>query len=133
VIGRPESERASRVVVRTSMRAVAVLGACFASTAAAAADPVEVVVQGSRPSRSATVVRAEDVRTVPGAFGDPGRVVESMPGISPIQSLIPFYFVRGATPSNTGYWIDGIRVPFVSHTPPGGSSMPPPPRRTGRC
>lgn len=57
---------------------------------------------------------------MPGAFGDPARVVEALPGVVPLGTGLPFYFVRGATPSNSGYFLDGIRLPLFSHGPPGG-------------
>ena len=52
-----------------------------------ASEPEEVVVRGRRPepSRSATLTRNE-VREIPGAFGDPFRAVEALPGVTPIVS-----------------------------------------------
>ena len=41
--------------------------------------------------------RAE-VRQIPGTFGDPFRAIEMMPGVTPIVSGLPFFFVRGAPP-----------------------------------
>lgn len=63
----------------------------------------------------------DELRETPGAFGDPARVVETLPGVTSVATALPFYFVRGATPANTGYFIDGMRVPLLSHTPPGGA------------
>ncbi|MDB4933936.1 MAG: tonB family protein [Labilithrix sp.] len=80
----------------------------------------EVTVQGQRRDPGATSFTPADVRQMPGAFGDPARVIEALPGVIPLGSALPFYFVRGATPSNTGYFIDGMRVPLFSHAPPGG-------------
>jgi hypothetical protein len=58
--------------------------------------------------------RAE-ANVLPGAFGDPFRVIESLPGVTPIVSGVPFFYVRGAPPGNLGYYIDGIRVPSLFH------------------
>jgi hypothetical protein len=93
---------------------------------AAPDEPQEVVVEGVRPdpSRAATLTRNE-VREIPGTFGDPFRAVETMPGVTPIVSGLPFYFVRGAPPGNVGYFVDGIRVPLLFHVGAGPSVIHP--------
>jgi hypothetical protein len=87
-----------------------------ATSAPAEAEPPEVVVLGDRPEpgRTATLTRAE-VRELPGAFGDPFRALEALPGVTPIVSGLPFFFVRGAPPGNVGYFLDGIRLPLLFH------------------
>jgi hypothetical protein len=89
-------------------------------------EPQEVLVVGERPepSRAATLTRNE-VREIPGTFGDPFRAIEGMPGVTPIVSGLPFYFVRGAPPGNVGYFIDGIRVPLLFHVGAGPSVIHP--------
>jgi TonB family protein len=88
--------------------------------------PTEILIRGERvePSRTATLSRAE-VRQIPGTFGDPFRAVEIMPGVTPIVSGLPFFFVRGAPPGNVGYFIDGIRVPLLFHVGIGPSVIHP--------
>ncbi|HEY3499346.1 MAG TPA: TonB-dependent receptor plug domain-containing protein, partial [Polyangiaceae bacterium] len=99
-----------------------------ASTEAPAenAAPTEVVVRGRRaePSRNATLSRAE-VREIPGTFGDPFRAIEVLPGVTPIVSGLPFFFIRGAPPGNVGYYLDGIRVPLLFHVGAGPSVVHP--------
>jgi len=75
----------------------------------------DVRVRGVRPDPVKTSVPAADVRQLPGAFGDPFRMIEALPGVTPIVSGIPFFFVRGAPPGNTGYFLDGVRVPLLFH------------------
>src|SRR5262249_51840106 len=70
------------------------------------------------------IPRAE-ARFVPGAFADPFRVVEALPGMAPWLSGLPYYFVRTSTPENVGYFIDGIRVPLLFHTGVGPSMIAP--------
>jgi hypothetical protein len=84
------------------------------------------VIRGERPepSRSATLSRAE-VRQIPGTFGDPFRAIEVMPGVTPIVSGLPFFFVRGAPPGDVGYFLDGIRVPLLFHVGVGPSVVHP--------
>jgi TonB family protein len=90
------------------------------------ARPVEIEVRGVKidPSRTASLSRAE-VRQIPGTFGDPFRAIEIMPGVTPIISGLPFFFVRGAPPGNVGYFLDGIRVPLLFHIGAGPSVVHP--------
>ncbi len=50
-----------------------------------------------------------------GAFGDPFRAVEVLPGVTPTLSGLPYFYVRGAPPNDNGYFLDGIRVPLLFH------------------
>jgi len=90
------------------------------------ARPVEIEVRGVKmdPSRTASLSRAE-VRQIPGTFGDPFRAIEIMPGVTPIISGLPFFFVRGAPPGNVGYFLDGIPVPLLFHVGAGPSVVHP--------
>ncbi len=92
----------------------------------AAPEPEEVRVRGERaePGRSATLARAE-VRQIPGVFGDPFRAIEVLPGVTPILSGLPFFYVRGAPPGDVGYFLDGVRVPLLFHVGAGPSVVHP--------
>jgi outer membrane receptor protein involved in Fe transport len=68
--------------------------------------------------------RAE-VHQLAGAFGDPFRAIEILPGVTPIISGLPFFYVRGAPPGNTGYFLDGVRVPYLYHVAVGPSIVNP--------
>ncbi len=56
-----------------------------------------------------------EVRTLPGAFGDPFRALDVASGVTPILSGFPYFYVRGAPPANVGYFLDGVRVPYLFH------------------
>jgi hypothetical protein len=86
----------------------------------------EVLVRGAHeePSRTASLARAE-VRQIPGVFGDPFRAIEVLPGVTPIVSGLPFFFVRGAPPGDVGYFLDGVRVPYLFHVGAGPSVVHP--------
>jgi hypothetical protein len=56
-----------------------------------------------------------EMRDLPGAFGDPFRAVEALPGVVPVISGLPYVFVRGAPPAGTLYVYDGIPVPTLYH------------------
>lgn len=76
--------------------------------------PVEVTVLGDIPAAGSTLGRA-DVRQMPGAFGDPFRAVEAQPGVTPIATGLPYFFVRGAPPGNVGYFFDDMSIPLLYH------------------
>lgn len=86
----------------------------------------EVVVQAERRSEiGGTYIPREEGRQIPGTFADPFRVIEVLPGVAPIVSGLPYFYVRGAPPGNVGYFIDGIRVPLLFHVGAGPSVMAP--------
>ncbi len=89
-------------------------GPAAASGAEATSDEVEITVVGERPADVKRLGRAE-VRQMPGAFGDPYRAIESLPGVTPIVSGLPYFFVRGAPPGNVGYFFDEMSVPLLYH------------------
>lgn len=104
-----------------------VAAALFVAARARADEPVEEVqVRGARaPKDAQTTMGGAEVRQVPGAFGDHFRVIETLPGVTPIVSGLPFFFVRGAPPGNNGYYLDGIRVPVLYHIGLGPSVVHP--------
>ncbi len=78
----------------------------------------EVRVRGQRyETRSVTERRMgrAEIRLLPGAFGDPFRAIDIMPGVIPTISGLPYYYVRGAPPSSVGYFVDEVRVPYLFH------------------
>lgn len=62
---------------------------------------------------------------MPGAFGDPFRAIEAVPGVTSVFSGLPFFYVRGAPPGNVGYFLDGVRVPALFHILAGPAVVPP--------
>lgn len=78
-------------------------------------DIEDVTVFGKRKEVGQLSLGGAEVRQIPGAFGDAFRALEALPGVTPLASGLPFFFVRGAPPGNTGYFIDGIRVPLLFH------------------
>ena len=74
----------------------------------------EIVVVGERAPIRHELGRTE-IDRLPGAFGDPYRAIEALPGVVPIVSGLPYFYVRGAPPGNVGYFFDGIPVPFLYH------------------
>ncbi len=95
-------------------------------------EPIEVEVFGEKgapdqeglPSADKRLGQRE-VERMPGAFGDAFRAIDALPGVAPMATGLPHFFIRGATPSATGYFIDGIRVPFLFHLAIGPSVINP--------
>lgn len=89
-------------------------------------DRFRTVVQSEREvAVSRMVLRDEEIHEVPGTRGDPFRVVQSLPGVSQVAGFLPYVVVRGAAPGNTGYYLDGVRVPILFHVAVGPSVIHP--------
>jgi TonB family protein len=87
--------------------------------------PIDLTVEGTRHEVAATPVGRAEIRLMPGSFGDPFRVVEAMPGVTPMLSGVPFFYVRGAAPGQNANYLDGIRVPLLFHVGAGPSVVSP--------
>jgi len=87
--------------------------------------PIEVRVLGEKRAPMVVSLSRTEVRQIPGTFGDPFRALEILPGVTPIISGLPYFYVRGAPPGNVGYYLDGIRVPYLYHVAIGPSVVNP--------
>jgi TonB dependent receptor/TonB-dependent Receptor Plug Domain len=88
-------------------------------------EPAEVRIQGRRRDVGGVAMRREEAREIPGTFGDPARFVETMPGVVPTTSGLQAFYVRGAPPETTGYYVDGVPVPALYHVGFGPSVVHP--------
>jgi hypothetical protein len=86
---------------------------------------IEVDVRELLLPPNVSSLRRAEVRELPGAFGDPFRAIEILPGVTPIVSGLPLFYGRGAPPGNVGYFLDGVRVPYVFHAAAGPSVLRP--------
>lgn len=77
------------------------------------------------PPEGALRLTLDEARTLPGTFGDPFRAVEALPGITPIVSGLPYFYVRGSPPSGTLYNYDFINMPILFHLGLGPSVIHP--------
>lgn len=77
----------------------------------------ETVVIGKRERTeiSRTSLRDREIKRVPGTFGDPFRVIATLPGVGQIAALILTPIVRGNSTSSTGPLLDGVRIPYLFH------------------
>lgn len=60
-------------------------------------------------------LRGKELTMVPGTFGEPLRVVATLPGVARSPFGLGFFLVRGAAFQNTGFLVDGFQVPLLYH------------------
>jgi hypothetical protein len=60
-------------------------------------------------------LRGRELTMVPGTFGEPLRVVATLPGVARSPFGLGFFLVRGAAFQNTGFLVDGFQVPLLYH------------------
>jgi hypothetical protein len=77
------------------------------------------------PPEGALRLTLDEARNLPGTFGDPFRAVEALPGVTPIVSGLPYFYVRGSPPSGTLYNYDFINMPILFHLGLGPSVIHP--------
>ncbi|MEE8408543.1 MAG: TonB-dependent receptor [Myxococcota bacterium] len=70
-------------------------------------------------------LEGEELRTTPGAFGDPLRVLETLPGVGRAPFSSGILVLRGSSPDDSGVYIDGHLVPILYHFGGGPSVIPP--------
>ncbi len=78
-------------------------------------DEVTVWGEENREEATRTVISAEELRRVPGSFGDPIRAIQSLPGVARSASLEGDIVVRGSEGINTATYIDEIPIPYLFH------------------
>ena len=92
--------------------------AAVASTAAAKkTEPAleEVIVQGRQSDYSVITENAQKIIDVPGALGDPLMAVFSLPGVISAGEVGGEPAVRGSSPSDNRYLVDGAPAAYVFH------------------
>jgi len=97
-------------------------------TGASDASPAVIEVRGAPASTAGAGTPAlsrAQARELPGAFGDPLRAVDSLPGVVPTISGLPIFFIRGAPPASIGYVVDGVELPLLYHAFLGPSVLHP--------
>jgi TonB family protein len=80
-------------------------------------DRYSTIVWGSegRAEVARTALVDDEIRSIPGTFGDPIRVAMLLPGVTSSVSGLGYPIIRGSLPGDSLYEIDGIRVPMLYH------------------
>jgi TonB family protein len=76
-----------------------------------------MVVVAERPKVEVTerTLTMTEVRKVPGTFGDPVKVIQTLPGAARSPFGTGLLIIRGANPEDTAVYVDGIRIPIIYH------------------
>ena len=79
--------------------------------------PYETVVEAEREVLEVTrrTLERRQLTSVPGTFGDPIRVIQSLPGLARTPFVTGFLLIRGSNPDDSWVFIDGHRVPLIFH------------------
>ena len=77
----------------------------------------ELVVIGSREKLDVTrrTLTVEEIKRVPGTFGDPVRVIQNLPGAARAPFGTGLLVIRGANPEDSNVYVDGVNVPIIYH------------------
>lgn len=87
----------------------------------------EVTVRGEREKKEVArrTLQQDELKSVPGTFGDPVRVIQNLPGMARAPFVAGALLVRGAQPQDTGVYVDGVPVPILYHFAGGPSVLNP--------
>ncbi|MFN7685205.1 MAG: TonB-dependent receptor plug domain-containing protein, partial [Oligoflexia bacterium] len=74
-----------------------------------------VTSKQDRRDDSRRTLKASQVRTLPGAGGDPLRALQNLPGVNRPAPFSSQVIIQGSAPKDTRYLIDGHEVPIIFH------------------
>ncbi|GDX78422.1 TonB-dependent receptor [Deltaproteobacteria bacterium] len=76
-------------------------------------------ILGTYHKDSADVTRRtismDEVRRIPGTFGDPVRVIQSLPGAARAPLGSGVLIIRGSNPEDSRVYVDGMYIPYIYH------------------
>lgn len=77
----------------------------------------ETVIRGAREKKEVVrrTIERQELQKIPGTFGDPVRVIQNFPGVARAPFLSGQLVVRGAKPSQTLTFMDGVEIPLLYH------------------
>lgn len=80
-------------------------------------NPYEVIVRDRAFKKEVAkrTLKMEEIQLIPGAQGDVIRVIQNMPGVARTPFGLGLLVVRGASPQDTGVFLDGHRLPILFH------------------
>ncbi len=71
---------------------------------------------------SITSLSAEEIRRAPGSGGDISRVVMGLPSLAKVNDQSNSLIVRGGSPLENGFFLDGIEIQNINHFPTQGAT-----------
>jgi TonB family protein len=88
---------------------------CFSRARRDGVYETRVRAQALRPEENKQTLSKIELTTVPGTLGDPLRVIQNLPGVARSPYGLGLVIVRGASPADTGAFIDTLNVPHLFH------------------
>jgi TonB family protein len=87
----------------------------------------ETTVRAPPPKEAVTryTLQKTELTTVPGTFGDPLRVVQSLPGVARTPFGLGLLVIRGSSPVESGVFVEGHPIPILYHFLAGPSVFSP--------
>lgn len=76
---------------------------------------VAIYERDREPEVTRRTLSMAEIRRVPGTFGDPVRVIQSLPGAARPPFGSGLLVLRGANPDDSNVYVDGVEVPLVYH------------------
>ena len=71
---------------------------------------------------SITSLSAEEIRRAPGSGGDISRVIMGLPSLAKVNDQSNSLIVRGGSPLENGFFLDGIEIQNINHFPTQGAT-----------
>ena len=78
-------------------------------------DTIEVVSTRVAPEITERILNADDIRYLPGTNGAVVRASQNVPGIARPPVKIGQLIIRGTSPEDSRYYLDGMKIPIVFH------------------
>ncbi|MCB2204802.1 TonB-dependent receptor [bacterium] len=78
--------------------------------------------QSEESSVSAAQFSGEEIRRAPGSAGDVSRIMMVLPSVAKVNDQSNSLIVRGGSPLENAFFVDGIEVPNINHFPAQGAS-----------
>lgn len=87
----------------------------------------ETVIRDEREANEVVrrTLERQEIEKIPGTLGDPVRVIQNLPGVARAPFISGQLVVRGATPAETGTYLDGVEIPLLFHLLGGPSVLNP--------
>ncbi len=64
----------------------------------------------------------EEIRRAPGSAGDVSRILMSLPSLAKVNDQSNALVVRGGSPLENAFYVDGVAIPNINHFPTQGAS-----------
>ncbi len=76
---------------------------------------VVAVYQKEREEITRRTITMDEARRIPGTFGDPIKVIQTLPGAARSPFGTGLLVIRGSNPEDSAVYVDGVRIPIIYH------------------